>query len=303
VHSVDLNLLAALDALLQEGSVTGAAARLHLSPPAVSRSLARLRRATGDPLLVRVGRDLVPTPQAQRLRERVHAVHAAAQELLGPRGAVDEATLSATFAVRTGVAPAAVLGPALLAAVRGRAPGVRLRLVGEGEEGVAALRDGEVDLDVGAGPAREEEGELLVEVLRHDRMVLVARRDGALARHAAGGPVTAAALAGVGHVNATRRGRRHGPLDDALAEQGLARDVVATAPDLLAAFALVRAADLVTLAPTWVVAALGGDDLATWDPPVTVPPLVIAQSWHPRTDTDPAHRWLRDRVREVVALR
>ncbi|WP_285654476.1 LysR family transcriptional regulator [Actinomycetospora sp. NBRC 106375] len=300
MQSVDLNLLAALDALLAEGSVTGAAQRLHLSPPAVSRSLARLRRATGDPLLVRVGRDLVPTPEADRLRERVHAVHVAAQELLGPRGAVDEATLDATFAVRTGHAAAAALGPALLAAIRPRAPRVRLRLVGEGDESVAALRDGAVDLDVGAASDSDDSGELHREVLRHDRMVLVGRHDGALARRDA---VTPEALAEVGHVNATRRGRRRGPLDDALATRGLARDVVATVPDLVAAFALVRAADLVTLAPRWVTDVVGGADLVTWEVPLDLPPLVIEQSWHPRTDTDPARRWLRDRVREVVALR
>ncbi|WP_433026046.1 LysR family transcriptional regulator [Actinomycetospora sp. CA-053990] len=298
MQSVDLNLLATLDALLQEGSVTGAAQRLHLSPPAVSRSLARLRRLTGDPLLVRVGRDLVPTPHADRLRERAHAVHAAAQELLAPHGEVDEAALTATFAVRTGPVAAAALGPALLAAVRRRAPGVRLRLVGEGDESVAALRDGEVNLDVGAAG---DEPELHHEVLRHDRMVLVGGRDGTLARRTGDGAPTPSMLAEVGHVNATRRGRRTGPLDDALAVHGLARDVVATAPDLTAALALVRAADLVTLAPRWIVESLGADDLVVWEVPTPLPPLVIAQSWHPRTDADPVHRWLRDRVREVVA--
>ncbi|EYD75591.1 Transcriptional regulator, LysR family [Rubellimicrobium mesophilum DSM 19309] len=67
----DLNLLVTLDALLSEGSVAGAARRLRLSPSAMSRALARLREATGDPLLVRAGRGLVPTPRAVELRDRV----------------------------------------------------------------------------------------------------------------------------------------------------------------------------------------------------------------------------------------
>src|SRR5436190_16793542 len=98
---VDLNLLLALNALLAEGGVTGAARRLGLSPSAMSRTLARLRSATGDPLLVRAGRGLVPTPYAVELREHVHTLSRDALAVLRPRaGRLDIAALERTFTIR-----------------------------------------------------------------------------------------------------------------------------------------------------------------------------------------------------------
>src|ERR1700760_244780 len=98
----DLNLLAALDALLAEGSVAGAARRLNLSESAMSRTLARLRAATGDPLLVRAGRRLVPTPHAAAPRERVRAVAQEAAAVLRPAATgLDLAALQRNFTLRT----------------------------------------------------------------------------------------------------------------------------------------------------------------------------------------------------------
>src|ERR1700712_1358215 len=101
MDAMDMNLLAALDALLAEGSVTGAAGRLGLSASAMSRTLARLRTATDDPLLVRAGRGLVPTPRAIELRKRVRDVTREVHEVLSPQ-AVDFniATLDRTFSIR-----------------------------------------------------------------------------------------------------------------------------------------------------------------------------------------------------------
>ena len=149
MQSVDLNLLSVLDALLQEGSVSGAARRLHLTSPAVSRSLAKLRELTGDPLLVRAGRNLVPTPLADQLRERAHEVLAEVHEVLAPATRPSDAdlerTLDTTFTVRAGPDNAEGFGPALVEQVRTRTSGVRLRLVGDGDGVVEALRDGWID--------------------------------------------------------------------------------------------------------------------------------------------------------------
>src|SRR5438270_2944441 len=95
---VDLNLLVALDVLLAEGSVAGAARRLNLSDSAMSRTLARLRAATGDPLLVRAGRSMVPTPHAEELRDRVRELAQGARAVLQPMiERLNPATLARTF--------------------------------------------------------------------------------------------------------------------------------------------------------------------------------------------------------------
>src|SRR3954463_7661115 len=113
----DLNLLVTLDVLLAEGSVARAARRLRLSPSAMSRALARVRDATGDPLLVRAGRGLVPTPRALELRERVRQLVADAEGVLRPTEKLDLDRLERTFALRTRDGFVENFGPRLVARV------------------------------------------------------------------------------------------------------------------------------------------------------------------------------------------
>ena len=304
MQSVDLNLLVVLDALLQEGSVSGAARRLHLTPPAVSRSLGRLRVITGDPLLVRAGRNLVPTPVAERLRERTHDVVAAVYEVLAPAQAPSdgelEATLHRVFRVRTGPDNAAGFGPALLHEVRHRAPRVRLELEEEGGEAVSALRDGLIDLTLGSHATVGTET-LHREALLRDTAAVIGRRDGALAAACSGRTPNAGEISSQSHVIRLPRSAWHDAFDRHLAERGLAPNVVATAPGFAAAFALVRSGDLVCLAPDRLTRAMLGDELRSWPTPVPLPDLVIEQVWHHRSHTDPEHRWLRARVRDAVS--
>ena len=113
----DFNLLTALDALLSTGSVAGAARRLGLSASAMSRTLSRLRTATGDPLLVRAGRHMVLTPYAETLRERARNAVFEARALLRPTpNALDPATLDRTFTLRANDGFVEAFGPALIAA-------------------------------------------------------------------------------------------------------------------------------------------------------------------------------------------
>lgn len=304
VTTADLNLLPVLDALLQEGSVTGAARRLHLTAPAVSRSLGRLRVLIGDPLFVRAGRNLVPTAVAERLRDPVHdalaTVHGVLAAANAPTDAELDATLDRVFAVRTGPDNASGFGPALLAAVRRRAPAVRLAFTGDGDDPTAALRDGVVDLVVGGPPIDQGVEALHREILFTDPIVTVARRDGALARAIADRTPTVADLAAQPHVNRAPRSAWHDQFDRRLAESGRHRHVVATAPGFTAAFALAREGDFVCLAPERLTRPLLGTDLRSWPMPIALPPLVIEQVWHHRRHTDPEHRWLRHRVREAA---
>src|SRR5580658_10909513 len=128
MDATDMNLLAALDALLAEGSVTGAARRLGLSSSAMSRTLTRLRSATGDPLLVRAGRGLVPTPRAAELRDRVHELSRDVRAVLTPHvSRLDVASLERTFTVRASEGFVDLFAAALVAALTQAAPCVCLR--------------------------------------------------------------------------------------------------------------------------------------------------------------------------------
>ena len=145
----DLNLLVTLDVLLSEGSVAGAARRLQLSPSAMSRALARLREVTGDPLLVRAGRGLVPTPRAIELRAQVGTVVDSATAILRPAEKLDLARLERRFVLRTSEGFVETFGPGLIAKVHQDAPGVLLQFVAKPDKDSAPLREGEVDLETG----------------------------------------------------------------------------------------------------------------------------------------------------------
>src|SRR5215471_3676283 len=145
----DLNLLVTLDVLLAEGSVARAAKRLRLSPSAMSRALARLRRTTGDPLLVRAGRGLVPTRRALELRDNVGQLVQDAEAALRPVAPLDLAALVRTFTLRTSEGFVENFGPRLIARVGREAPGVRLRFAQKTDRESTPLRDGSVDLDTG----------------------------------------------------------------------------------------------------------------------------------------------------------
>jgi DNA-binding transcriptional LysR family regulator len=293
---VDFNLLPALDALLREGSVSRAAERAHLTVPAMSRALGRLRAALGDELLVRAGRSMALTPTAEALRGRVRAAAAEASAVLAPPPVVPLEFVDRTFVVRCGDAVAALLVAPLVAAAKREAPGVRLRFVHEGDEDAASLREGRVDLDIGVLGFAEPE--LRRRQLARDRFVGVVRPGHPLLA----GRATAKRFAAQWHVAVSRRGRALGPIDEALRMQGLARTVAATVPDFLAALHAVRHSDLVSAVPGRLARAVASDlGVAAFVLPVDVPEIAVAMAWHPRFDAEPAHRWLRGEVRAWVA--
>ncbi|WP_354641412.1 LysR family transcriptional regulator [Kitasatospora camelliae] len=295
-HSnLDLNLLVALDLLLEEGSVSGAARRLHLSEPAMSRTLGRIRRALGDPVLVRAGRAMVPTPHALAIQAEVRAVVERARTLFAAAGAVDLPTLNRTFTVLAHDSFAAAHGPALFARAAAEAPGVRLRFLAESHLDVPALREGAADLELGVIDTTAPE--VRVEALFEDRMLAVVRPGHPLLSD---GPVTAERFAAAEHLSVSRRGRLAGPIDRALEELGLARRVAGSVGSFPAGLFVVRSTDLVGLVTqrsTGLADALG---LVPFEIPLPLPPLPFGMAWHPRHDADPAHAWLRDRIRELL---
>jgi DNA-binding transcriptional LysR family regulator len=293
----DLNLLVTLDVLLSEGSVAGAARRLRLSPSAMSRALARLRETTGDPLLVRAGRGLVPTPRALELREQVGRIVQEAETVLRPAKVLDLARLDRAFTLRTSEGFAETFGPDLIARVRNEAPGARLRFLSKPDRESTPLRDGSVDLETGV-VGRTIGPEVRAQALFRDRFIGVVREGHPLAK----GEITPAGYAAGPHVLASRRGLDRGPVDDALERLGLKREIVAVVGGFSTALALARTSDLIATVPDRHTEGLRAG-MRSFALPVPLPEITVSLLWHPRLDADPAHRWLRGCVRDVCAAK
>ncbi|MEI1251639.1 LysR family transcriptional regulator [Rhizobium aouanii] len=291
----DLNLLVTLDVLLAEGSVARAAQRLRLSPSAMSRALARLRETTGDPLLVRAGRGLVPTPRALELRERVGRTVEDAQAILRPAEALDLQRLVRTFTLRTSEGFAESFGPDLIARLGRQAPGVRLRFVQKPDRDSAPLRDRTVDLETGVvggttGP------EVRAQALFRDRFIGVMRLGHPFCER----EMTPSLYAGGQHIYVSRRGLDKGPIDEALNALGLERQIATIVSGFSTALQLARNSDLIASVPERHTGALRVG-MHSFPLPVPTPEITVSLLWHPRMDADPAHRWLRGCVRDACA--
>ena len=294
---LDLNLLAALDALLEEGSVGGAADRLHVTAPAMSRTLGRIRKATGDQILVRTGRTMTPTPYAVSVREHVHDLVQQAQSVLSSSRELDLASLERTFTLRWQDALVDACGPDLLAAVRAAAPSVRLRFVAEASTDTPELRRGEVDLEANANEPTAPE--IRSERVAEGRLVLAVRPGHRLTR----GRLTPERFATeADHVVVSRRGRMHDVMDELLAGMDLRRRVVMTAPIGSTALRFIRESDLVVTVPEPAArdaAAMFG--LIVLPLPIGIPLIPLYLSWHQRYDNDRAHIWLRGQARAALS--
>lgn len=293
-EQLDLNLLRVFDALLQDGSVTAASERLHLSIPATSRALGRLRRAMGDPILVRAGRGMAPTPFALRTAPRVRSLLDEASALISADRAVTVAELQRTFTIRINDGVAATLAAVAVDATAAVAPGVTLRFVAEGSESIEALRDGSVDLDIGAGEIIASD--MRSAVLYRERIVGIVRADSPLGRRP-----TLRQLCRHPHVSASRRGRARGPLDDALDDAGLQRHVAAVVPTSAVAALLVASSHYIGLVPQRLAEQYGQSLGLRWFPiPAPLPEVEVRLLWHARLDADPAQRWLRDTIHDAL---
>ncbi|MBX3530108.1 MAG: LysR family transcriptional regulator [Rhizobiaceae bacterium] len=293
----DFNLLVTLDVLLSEGSVAGAARRLQLSPSAMSRALSRLREVTGDPLLVRAGRSLVPTPRALELRSQVGALVDGANAVLRPAEKLDLAKLERRFTLRTSEGFVETFGPDLLQRLRREAPNVVLQFVAKPDKASAPLREGEVDIETGVVDLTTAP-EMRALPLFEDRWVGVVRDGHALAQ----GKVTAERYAGAGHVQVLRRGLHSADIDDAVRDAGLERPIAMIVHGFSAALALARETELVATVPERHTAGLR-KGMRTFGLPLDVHAFTVSMLWHPRMDGDLAHRWLRGHIRSVCVAK
>ena len=295
MHPAMIALLPALDALLDEASVTRAAERMHVSPPAMSRTLTRLRELLQDPLLVRAGRGLVLTARGAALKPEVRQLVEQATHLLSR----DETRLAdaqtRVMSIRADDGVAALLGGRLLARAAAEAPGLVLRFVAEAEEDVGDLRHGRVDLDIGALVGQL--GELRSEALFEDEWTLLMRQGHPLAR----GAMTLERLAKAEHVLASRKGRLSSPLDTALRGFGHARRTRLVVPTHLAGAAVVARSNAVMLMPASLargIASLMG--VRSRPLPLAWSRVAIGMCWHARLERDVTHVWLRAQVRAIA---
>jgi DNA-binding transcriptional LysR family regulator len=290
----DLNLLVTLNAVLAEGSVVRAAQRLQLSPSAMSRALARVRETVGDPLLVRAGRGLVPTPRALALREQVDQLIHNAQAVLRPAKAPDLQRVVRTFTVRTSEGFVETFGPELVRLVMKTAPGVRLQFVSRQTRDGAGLRDGQVDLETGVVD-QTTSPELRQLRLFNDRLVGVVRAGHTFRKRR----VTPSRYASAAHIGVSRRTIDVGWIEEALASLGLERSVVTTVSGFATAISVSRGSDLVATVPERHTTALRAG-MHTFALPFKLPSFTVSMIWHPRMHADPVHEWLRNCVSAIA---
>ncbi|MEU9098611.1 LysR family transcriptional regulator [Streptomyces sp. NPDC048361] len=292
---MDLNLLRVLHALLQEYSVTRAAERLGTSPAAVSRTLAKLRRTVGDPLLVRAGQGMVPTPRALELRDEVGALLRGCDNVLRPGAGFEAVHLQRTFTLQAAELLLVGLAGALTDRLQAEAPRVDVVFLPESVEGGPALRQGTVDVELGV--LGHLDPEIRTRALARIPLVGIARSGHPLFDR----PIDARAFAAVDHIGISRLGKRLGPIDSALAERGLRRRIAVVVPTHTSAMLLARESDLVALTlPDWLPDATSALGLRTFPIPLDVAPLDLGMAWHPRNSGDPGHRWFRDHVAASV---
>jgi DNA-binding transcriptional LysR family regulator len=295
LRSLDLNLLIVFDALMEDRSVTKAAARLHMAQPAFSHALGRLRQTLGDELFIRTPDGMAPTPRAESLGDGVRAALDDLRSILDGAEPFLPGVAERRFAIAVNNHAALVLAAPIAAAAAAEAPGVQLEFRPSGTLDLGERLDrGELDLAIGATAAPGDRFSDLR--LFHDRYAVMMRRG-----HKAAVPkaLTIELFAALPHLIITSSGDGLPFVDEALAAQGLSRRVGLRAPLLSTAAALLQsemiavigeraAKEFARIAPIVVVPL-----------PIPSPTLTTAMLWHRRVGSAPAHRWLRELVLRV----
>lgn len=293
--SIDLNLLKALDALLQERSVSRAARRLSLSQPTVSAALARLRAVFDDELLVRTGRTMAPTPFAQSIAVRVQESMLELEDIIASRAPFDPSRDKQTFRVLATDYSALILIQPLMAALARDAPNIRIRMESRDiAEHAARLRRSEIDLAI--VPERLSRSTTLpAEPLFSDRFVATAWRG----NREVSGRVTFKQLARLPYLTYNL-----GPLtpmvDTLFEELGHVRHPDTVAESFVIGALLLKGTRHITFLQQRLATLLTDPaELKLLEPPCKIPPIVETLTWHPRSTNDSAHRWIRTRMLEI----
>ena len=297
LRNIDLNLLVVLDALLTEKHVTRTGVRLHLSQPAISHSLNKLRVLLDDPLLIRQGNEVVLSALAQNLQAPLKEILGQIETLLGQSIDFVPADSQRTFRIAMSDYGAAIVLPKLLVQLRSQAPDTSLVVIQDSRQGMLEqVGQGRIDLAIGVFPALG--ADICTEVLFEETFTCLLNRrslpengvldlDSYLARP---------------HLLVSMDGNTRGEVDNVLRARGLKRRVAVNVPHWGTAPGMIADTDLIlTVATRTLTNVPFGDTLVAMAPPLTVAPFNYVQAWHNRFNQDPAHRWLRELVRQVSA--
>jgi DNA-binding transcriptional LysR family regulator len=299
LSAVDLNLLVGLDALLRHRSVSRAAAEVGLSQPAMSRTLGRLRDLLDDPLLVRSGHDMVPTPRALSLSEPLAESLKAVRLTLEPPGEFDPKTARRAFVLGAVDTTQAVVLPRLLEFISSEAPGVEVSTtpIRSTEELFTQLASGDRDLAIGRFEDPPEG--IRCEHLYSDRIVCLARRDHPRIR----GKLTMKRYLAEAHLSVESISPVERPftIERLLAKQGLTRRVVCRVENLTMSPFVVAGTDLLCSAPRETIEPFAeGLGLRVLEPPFEAPEFDLHLAWHDRNDRDRGHEWLRNALLDML---
>lgn len=297
-RSYDLDLLRYLQVLVEEQSVTAAALRMHVSEPTMSRHLNKLRDVFNDPILVQSGRAMVATVFAKRIQDQVQTLVRDADALIDQREEIDFASIAPRFTIRANDMIVSTFSISLIDALRRRCPHVELCFAPENDDPIGdTLRGKDTDLYFGATDALSPETRRQ-NLLSISFRCLVRQGHPILARE-----ITPDSLTRYDHISISRRGRGRGPIDTVLeGTYGLRRRIALIVPSYHAMIESIRTTDLLLPVPDVLADRLPLENigLLCFPFPFALPSVQIFQAWHPRNDTDPVHRWLRDTVFQTM---
>lgn len=294
LRRIDLNLLVVLDALLAEQHVTRAAERLHLSQPAVSHALARLRDLLGDPLLVRAGSGLVPTARALELIAPLSEALARVQSLLAPN-TFDPASARRTFRLAMSDYGAAIILPGLIRTLRTEAPGIDLQISHASREGmVEGLLNGDIDLAAGVLP--ELPGELCSMPMFEERYVCLLDRQSLPAGDALDLPTYLSRP----HVLLEMRGSGTPEIERTLTALRERRRVAVSLPHWSVAPQFISGTDLILTVASRALKDVDDDSLIVVPPPFEIAPFTFVSAWHKRRGGDQALNWLNRQIEQGI---
>ncbi|WP_414448713.1 LysR family transcriptional regulator [Burkholderia sp. 22PA0099] len=298
-HGIDLNLLAAFDALINERNVTRAATQVGVSQPAMSAALARLRRLFDDPLFLRSAGGLLPTPRARDLAEPISQALRQIEATLVRKPAFEPGHAALRFNLGLADYPAFVLLPALLQALGEQAPGIAVDVhaFNDRDHAVDLLDAGAIDAAIGVSPTRAD-GRIMVRPILRDAFVTIVARDHPAARRG----MDMNTYLALPHVLASPEGERHGLVDQVLAQQGRQRTLALTLPQMFAVpLVVARSRMTATVMKRVALSSPAGRELVLFPPPVALPEIVIHLIWHRRSDASPAQQWLRALIESIAA--
>ncbi len=291
LQQIDLNLFVVFDTLYTERSVTRAAERLHITQPAASNALKRLRDLFGDTLFVRSPQGMTPTPLAENVAGGIRDSLRLLQGSIAKIGEFDPAASQRNFVISLSDMAQTLLLPRLVDAIGRQAPAVTLECVNVVRRDVELeLSSGRIDvaLDVPNPTARQ----LNQAQLMRDRYVCAVSKTHSLADT----DMTLEAYLACKHIHLSGRRRGLGHVDIALGRLGLKRNIHLWLRDYTTASAILRDSDLVLTLPRRLAQHYG---LTTLELPFVVETLDWCLFWHRSADEEPSNRWLRERVVEL----